>query len=84
VQPTEIQVQESIRALERRTSIVDAVGDADGEGVPPGLVEFLLQSPGERLEHMAAARRRLAAGEQPSDDDLAERLVGRLVCDRLR
>jgi hypothetical protein len=33
---------------------------------------------------MADAKMRLVGGRQPTDDDLARRLVGRLVCDRLR
>jgi hypothetical protein len=37
-----------------------------------------------RDERLARARRRLATGEQPTAEALAQRMVGRLVCDRLR
>lgn len=83
MQPTEIQVQRSLQALEAGGQS-DPVEPYDGEAVPDGLVEFLADSSGMRLERMADARMRLASGTQPTADDLAERMVGRLVCDRLR
>ena len=43
-----------------------------------------MDSPAIRDDRMAEARQRLEAGEQPSAEDLAQRMVGRLVCDRLR
>lgn len=83
MQPTEIQVQRCLRALEAGGQSGEAQPYDDGV-VPDGLVEFLAGSPGMRLERMVDARMRLESGVQPSADDLADRLVGRLVCDRLR
>ena len=51
---------------------------------PAGLVEQLMGSPAIRDDRLAEARQRLEAGEQPTAEDLAQRMVGRLVCDRLR
>ncbi len=42
------------------------------------------RSPAIRDDRLAEVRLRLEAGEQPSAEDLAQRMVGRLVCDRLR
>lgn len=91
VQPTEIQVQRSLHALQgdgfgtdhgATATLVD-VASTQAE-VPVGLVDLLVEVPAVRLERVADARMRLVAGEQPTDDDLAGRMVGRLVCDRLR
>jgi hypothetical protein len=99
MQPTEIQVQRCLHALETPPDVapgdfppyeslrevgLDTVPDSVGDDMPEGLVELLSGSSGVRLQRMADARMRLAAGEQPTDDDLAARLVGRLVCDRIR
>jgi len=51
--------------------------------LPLGLLADL-DTPSVRPELLARARSRLAEGTSPSDDELAERIVGRLVCDRLR
>jgi hypothetical protein len=40
--------------------------------------------PRVRREHVAAARDRLVAGEQPSADDVAAMIVRRSLCDSLR
>jgi hypothetical protein len=48
------------------------------------VVEWVLRAPAVRVEALAVVRRRLAAGQVPTDDALAECMVGRLVCDRLR
>ena len=52
--------------------------------LPAGLVEQLLGSSAIRPDRLAEARQRLVTGEQPTAEDLAHRMVGRLVCDRLR
>jgi hypothetical protein len=52
--------------------------------LPAGLVERLQQSSSVRPDRCEEARERMAAGDEPSADDLADRMVGRLVCDRLR
>jgi hypothetical protein len=87
VQPTEIQVQRSLAALREAAEPIGDSGeheDVSPDGLPDGLVELLSTAPAIRLERMVDARRRLDGGSQPSDEDLADRLVGRLVCDRLR
>lgn len=52
--------------------------------LPPGLLEQIEQSPDVRDDRLAEARSRFNAGDQPDADTLAARMVGRLVCDRLR
>jgi hypothetical protein len=93
VQPTDVQVQQSLLALERSDVADDAVatGDRPGhgsvvpvDGVPVGLVDVLLSGSDVRFDRVADARRRLRSGAAPTDEDLASRVVGRLVCDRLR
>lgn len=61
-----------------------AVGELVTVELPDGLIERIQQTPGVRLDRLAEARERMAAGDQPTADDLANRMVGRLVCDRLR
>lgn len=58
--------------------------EAEATACPEGLVEQLVGSPAIRDDRLAEVRLRLEAGEQPSAEDLAQRMVGRLVCDRLR
>jgi hypothetical protein len=52
--------------------------------VPDGLVELLAGASLIRDDRLAEARQRLESGDQPTADALAQRMVGRLVCDRLR
>jgi len=52
--------------------------------LPDGLVEQLTHSSSIRDGRLDEVRRRLQSGEQPSAEALARRMVGRLVCDRLR
>lgn len=40
--------------------------------------------PRVRRERVVAARRRLVAGEHPTADEVAEMIVRRAICDRLR
>lgn len=87
MQPTEIQVQRCLQVLEAQPE--SAVYRPEGwvsrdTSVPPGLIELLTDTPALRLQAVADARMRIAGGEQPSADDLAGRMVGRLVCDRIR
>jgi hypothetical protein len=85
VQPTETQVQQSLRALEAGEPIRGHTWYELPEPEPPaGITELLADVPAVRHERMVDARMRLAAGMHPTDDDLASRMVGRLVCDRLR
>jgi hypothetical protein len=96
MQVTELQVQRSLLALTAdghpRTPIGPADTDAPHElvtptsvwTVPDGLVERLAGAPAMRGDRLAEARLRLETGDQPSAEALAQRMVGRLVCDRLR
>ncbi len=52
--------------------------------IPAGLVERLAGARQVRVDRIDEARLRLRAGDEPTADDVADRLVGRLVCDRLR
>ena len=83
MQVTETQVQHSLAAL--TGSPHPAGGEARrDDAVPAGLVEQLTEASPIRGDRLAEARRRLESGDQPSAEDLAQRMVGRLVCDRLR
>jgi len=86
MQPTEIQVACSLAAL---LDPHDAASKDLGEPRPPatipsGLLDDLGSASLIRPERLAEVVARLASGDKPSDDDLASRMVGRLVCDRLR
>src|SRR5690606_35338318 len=90
VQPTDVQVQASLAALaleavgapgavvaaERR-----AASGSEARVLPDGLLDAVAAAPSLREDRLAAARRRLAAGIVPTDEDLAGRMVGRIVCD---
>jgi len=84
MQVTEAQVQRSIEALTADAGPCRSPGDARAGDVPAGLVERLTQSSAIRDDRLVEVRRRLARGDQPSAEALAQRMVGRLVCDRLR
>lgn len=85
MQPTELQVQRSLEAL-RRADLDDEEHGEDRPvaDVPSELVRLLSQEPPVRSDRLAEVRQRLEDGEQPSAEALAHRMVGRLVCDRLR
>ncbi len=93
MQVTELQVQRSLLALtgseaapaaETGAVAGPATAPDDAAACPAGLVEQLVGSPAIRDDRLAEARQRLESGEQPTAEDLAQRMVGRLVCDRLR
>lgn len=90
MQPTDNQVQRSLAALRELDSRRDPAGLLVAEGelttdqLPSGLVERIENTPSVRADRLEEARLRLATGEVPTADDLANRMVGRLVCDRLR
>jgi len=89
MQPTDHQVQRSLAALQagdhsRTQDLVPRRGAVPRTDLPPGVLEMIEKAPAVRAERLEAARTHLAAGEVPSADDLADRMVGRLVCDRLR
>ena len=86
MQVTEAQVQCSLAALE-----ADEIDGTPAEAhhahdqiLPVGLIQQLTESSPIRIERLEEVRRRMETGEQPSAEDLAQRMVGRLVCDRLR
>jgi hypothetical protein len=85
MQPTDQQVQRSLDALRRGDD--PAIGrelDRRLAEVPTEVFRRLRREPSLRPERLERALRRLACGEAPSAQDLADRMVGRLVCDRLR
>jgi hypothetical protein len=88
MQPTQVQVERSLEALRGGNTEAPAPVAADPErrieDVPTAVFEVLAESPPVRVDRLEQARQRLEAGEQPTADDLARRMVGRLVCDRLR
>jgi hypothetical protein len=93
VQPTDVQVQASLEALAIEaggaggrvvTPTRRAAGAPEARVLPDGLLDAVAAAPSLREDRLAAARRRLAAGIVPTDEDLAGRMVGRIVCDRLR
>jgi hypothetical protein len=94
MQPTDVQVERTLAALE-----VDTVEDGARPlrvGIPRDSLEILLQdlpvgllaaleSPtAVREDRLQEARDRMVHGDAPSSDELANRIVGRMVCDRLR
>lgn len=83
MQPTDKQAQLSLDAL-LATPPCGCGAHGDCDEFPAGLVRRLCEAPSIRPDRLAAARRRLAAGDRPSDEALARRMVARLVCDRLR
>ncbi len=93
MQPTDVQVQRTLAALEVEPAIA-AGGPSRGisrdtldivlRDLPAGLLEGLGRTPALRTDRLEEARDRLVHGAAPSSDELADRIVGRMVCDRLR
>ncbi len=90
MQPTETQVERSLAALRASRTEVDRSGEPRGSAeiarmdLPDGLIERLTAEPAVRSDRLEEAKHRLDASELPDADALATKLVGRLVCDRLR
>ncbi len=97
MQPTEQQVQRSLAALlltGAPQSAVDGCNEDQTNGlhtelcrlddVPTEVFARMREAPALRPERLEQARRRLECGDTPTAEDLAERMIGRLVCDRLR
>jgi hypothetical protein len=93
MQPTDVQVERTLAALqdaptaertERRVTVIDrdALGSVLDE-LPAGLLDGLEAGPSVRPDRIEEARGRFETGVAPTDDELANRIVGRLVCDRL-
>ena len=93
MQPTDVQVERTLAALqdappEPRSGRTGGGIDRDAldgvlDGLPDGLLDGLGAGPSLRPDRLEEARDRLATGVAPTDDELANRIVGRLVCDRL-
>jgi hypothetical protein len=97
MQPTPNQVEQSLAALAtisvpatpvhgRRPSArprAGLVADAIGS-LPDGLLAQLESTIDVRPDRLDRARARLEHGDELTADELADRIVGRLVCDRLR
>ena len=84
MQVTKTQVARSIEALKRQNGKVATGSRCEPEAMPDELVEVLAALPTIRRERTDDVRTRLADGTLPSADELAEKLIGRLICDRLR
>jgi hypothetical protein len=98
MQPTEQQIQRSLEALrtdgtrrggaDLRSGDVFFAGRGDElcrlDDVPTEVFARLLEAPLVRADRLEQARRRLARGDTPTAEDLATRMIGRLLCDRLR
>jgi hypothetical protein len=87
MQVTELQVQRSIEALavpDREPAPSPPDPSRDPSGLPDGLVELLSGSPAIRDDRVEEARHHLETDAPPTAEALAQRMVGRLVCDRLR
>jgi hypothetical protein len=97
MQPTKNQVEQSLAALAhgpgRPTSTVaptstrvphaELVANAIGS-LPEGLLAELEQTIDVRPDRLDRARAQLEHLDELTADELADRIVGRLVCDRLR
>jgi hypothetical protein len=86
MQPTKNQVQYSLAALEtepRSHESREVVARAI-DSLPAGLLEQLERTIDVRPDRLDQARARLEHGIELAADELADRIVGRLVCDRLR
>jgi hypothetical protein len=92
MQPTDVQVQRTLAALEVPADSSDSVHGRIPRDtleillreLPDGLLADLEDEAPMRSDRLERARTLLADGNSPSDDELAGRIVGRLVCDRLR
>jgi hypothetical protein len=91
MQPSRNQVEQSLAALAggaSRPSPVDtaapiAVADVIGS-LPEGLLDEIGHTIDIRPDRLELAREHLAHLDELTADELADCIVGRLVCDRLR
>jgi hypothetical protein len=96
MQPTRIQVEQSLAALAEGTGHPDHASGVRSaatdpaqvavaiESLPAGLLAELEQTIDIRPDRLDRAREHLAHLDELSASELADRIVGRLVCDRLR
>jgi hypothetical protein len=92
MQPTDVQVERTLAALQdapledrgaRSAGISRDTLDGVLDDLPEGLLLGLETGPALRPDRVSEARDRFETGVAPTDDELASRIVGRLVCDRL-
>ncbi len=91
MQPTNRQVERSLAALLADDPTGTPAG-RDGEArsgpeeraVPDGVLEAIHALPAVRSDRLDEARSLVAAGSYPDAEVLAQKMVGRIVCDRLR
>ena len=87
MQPTDVQVARTLAALQHpspeRERSAGITRDDMLDDLPEGLLQDLEDAPSVRTDRLEEARDRLETGLAPSSDELANRIVGRLVCDRL-
>lgn len=93
MQPTDVQVERTLAALQHPSPEIRAPRGASGmtrraldhvlDDLPEGLLQDIEDAPSLRTDRLAEARDRLESGRTPTSDELANRIVGRLVCDRL-
>ena len=87
MQPTDVQVARTLAALQHpspeRERPASITRDDMLDELPEGLLQDLEDAPSVRTDRLEEARDRLETGLAPSSDELANRIVGRLVCDRL-
>jgi hypothetical protein len=82
MQPTSEQVRRSMQALQAPQPVSEPVtGDAT---VPDAAVDRMARMPAVRADRVAQARAFLDSGDELTSEELADKVVGRLVCDRLR
>jgi hypothetical protein len=96
MQPTRTQVEQSLAALAEGTGHPDQASGVRSaatdparvavaiESLPDGLLAELEQTIDIRPDRLDRAREHLAHLDELSASELADRIVGRLVCDRLR
>lgn len=90
MQPTNTQVEKTLEALAQaaptttRGRIPRDTLEIVLSELPAGLLDELRDGDTVRPDRLAAAEERLTGGAIPSDEELAGRIVGRFVCDRLR
>lgn len=89
MQPTNEQVERSLAALRSGDPRTDRaprrqLAHAGARSVPGEIEQALRDVPAVRSDLVAKARERLESGDQPTAQELADRILGRFVCDRLR
>ena len=82
MQVTQDQVRRSMLALRARVPVVSAT--TPRPTVPSDALDRVSKLPEIRQERVDRALARLAAGRGPTNQELADQVIGRMVCDRLR